>query len=448
MWEMLPSMRMFVEIFMPVFTVPSWRSWCDVMVAMLMTLGPRTMLRIFLSGKRGGLHDYSGRHGQDTYYNLFERSVWSPLDLMRRTTWMVFKFLLRTSTIKLVVDDTLLHKRGIQVFGKGWFRDAVASTKKRVATASGHNWVVLAAIYECQLLPLVIALPIMARLHVAGPNSPSCAALAREMIVDVMNLYPDLSFLLLGDGGYSNEVLLKDLPDLGKRINYIGRIRADAVLHDNIIPKQPKGKRGPKPTKGPKLPKPSEMARQPGSWQTVTVKGAVERVYEAISCLALYPTVLGQQVVRVIVVRDPEAKNNKDRYCYLICTDISMSLEQIVNHYSHRWAIETLFKACKQIMKIGDAQHYCQRSVETFVPCVLTYQAILQVWYILVGKDLPEAQEIRDHMGEWDTEWSLANMLRVFRRATINQAIKSNSGSYAELLELVKGMRDWVHLSV
>ena len=28
----------------------------------------------------------------------------------------------------LVLDDTLLHKRGKSVYGLGWFRDAVAST--------------------------------------------------------------------------------------------------------------------------------------------------------------------------------------------------------------------------------------------------------------------------------------------------------------------------------
>jgi hypothetical protein len=38
----------------------------------------------------------------------------------------------------------LAHKTGKGVWGLGWFRDAVASTRKRVATAPGHNWVVLA----------------------------------------------------------------------------------------------------------------------------------------------------------------------------------------------------------------------------------------------------------------------------------------------------------------
>jgi hypothetical protein len=42
-----------------------------------------------------------------------------------------------------VVDDALLHKRGKHVYGLGWFRDAVASTAKRVATAGGNQWVVV-----------------------------------------------------------------------------------------------------------------------------------------------------------------------------------------------------------------------------------------------------------------------------------------------------------------
>src|SRR5207253_9964016 len=79
----------------------------------------------------------------------------------------------------LLVDDTLAHKRGKSVWGLGWFRDAVASTKKRVATASGHNWVVV-AIAVC--LPFadapILALPLLARLHRPGKAPPSCPELA------------------------------------------------------------------------------------------------------------------------------------------------------------------------------------------------------------------------------------------------------------------------------
>jgi hypothetical protein len=32
------------------------------------------------------------------------------------------------------------------------------------------------------------------------------------------------------------------------------------------------------------------------------------------------------------------------------------------------------------------------------------------VWYITVGRDLAEAEELRALMGEWDSEWSLRHI--------------------------------------
>jgi hypothetical protein len=106
-----------------------------------------------------------------------------------------------------------------------------------------------------------------------------------------------------------------------------------------------------------------------------------------------------------------------------------------------------MFKASKQVMAIQEPQHFCQKSVEKVVPWVLAAQTLISVWYVLAGRFLPEAEEIRQHMGEWDTEWSLANMLRVLRRAIFNKAIQANSGSQAELLALLERLKNWVHLA-
>ena len=82
----------------------------------------------------------------------------------------------------LVVDDTLLHKRGKHVYGLGWFRDAVASTAKRVATASGNHWVVIGLAICIPGTNKIYCLPIYAKLHLAGKNHPSEATLAKEML--------------------------------------------------------------------------------------------------------------------------------------------------------------------------------------------------------------------------------------------------------------------------
>ena len=109
----------------------------------------------------------------------------------------------------LVVDDTLLHKRGKHVYGLGWFRDAVASTAKRVATASGNHWVVMGLAIRIPGTHKIYCLPIHAKLHLPGKGQPSEAALAKQMLDDVLAWFPDRKLIFLGDGAYSTKNLLE-----------------------------------------------------------------------------------------------------------------------------------------------------------------------------------------------------------------------------------------------
>src|SRR5262249_42445131 len=157
------------------------------------------------------------------------------------------------------VDDTLLHKTGKTVWGLGWFRDAVASTRKRVATASGHNWVVIAiAVVNPFNDKVIFALPLMARLHVAGKGQPSCAGLAAAMLREVLDHFPTRTFTLVGDGAYACKELLGDLPEV---VTFVGRMRGDAAVYDPTVPPRKKGKKGGrKAKKGARLPSPRDAA--------------------------------------------------------------------------------------------------------------------------------------------------------------------------------------------
>lgn len=456
MWQMLPSLEPFVEQFRSVFTTPSYHTHNAILLGWIMCLGAHRLLRVFLASSPSGLHDFSGPHGFDAEYNFFERSAWTPSDLFERLALFVITHLPLGVIIRLIVDDTLLHKRGVHVWGLGWFRDAVASTKNRVATASGHNWVVLAIAFEIPGVGIILALPIMARLHRSGEGLPTSAQLAREMLQELQRQYPDRRFLLLGDGEYTNSVLLDDLDGLGEQVEYIGRMRADAAIYDPKVPEQPKSKRGKKPKKGAKLPSPKELAKravppsqqaQPGEyqWQEVKVRAyGKERLLWACTLIALWPHVLGYRPIRVVVVHDPEGVMDD---CYLMATNLKESVSEIIRAFSWRWAIEVLFKASKQVLDIQDPQHYCKQSVEKVAPWVWGMQTLVSVWYVLAGRYEPEAAEIRQHMGEWDSEWSLANMLRVLRRATLNAEIKANSGSEVEMRDLLERLKNWVHLT-
>ena len=202
------------------------------------------------------------RHPFDRYCNFFSRSAWAVADLARCVAVQIVVALNPTGLLYLVVDDTLLHKRGKHVHGLGWFRDAVASTAKRVATASSNHWVVMGLAICIPKTDIILCLPIHCKLHLPGKGQLSEAALAREMVIDVRSWFPDRQLVLVGDGVYANERMFSQWSDLDEHVKYVGMMRCDAALYDPVPPKQPKGKRGPKPKKGWRLPSPKEAAKK------------------------------------------------------------------------------------------------------------------------------------------------------------------------------------------
>jgi hypothetical protein len=418
-----------------------------------MCLGKHTLLRVGDNTRPQDPPDHSRRHGLDAYYNFFERSSWMPKDLAYRVALLILTRLSFTGCITLLVDDSLAHKRGKSVWGLGWWRDAVASTKKRVATASGHNWVVMAvALCVPGTSRVILALPLLARLHLPGKGQPSCATLAKEMLDEILGWFPGREFTLVADGAYACKEMLGDFPR--PVVRFVGRMRGDAAVYDPQVPRQKKGKRGPKPTKGPRLPSPREAAKkadrkrtESGDWLwqavAVTIYGS-QRTLWAVSYVAVWPRVLGLVPIRIVVVRDPERRMDD---VYLFTTDLDASLEWVVEQFSWRWSIEVLFRASKQVLQIEAPQHYCQKSVEKVAPWVWGLQSVIMVWYLTAGQDLPQAQQMRQRLGPWDSEFSLRHMIQVLQRATLDATIQPNSASEPQLREFIQTLQNWALLA-
>jgi DDE superfamily endonuclease/Archaeal putative transposase ISC1217 len=449
---MIESLRPLVDGLAGAFTQPSFCTSCQWLLGWIMCLGKHTLQRTAHSAQPQTPPDHSGRHGLDSYYNFFERSAWTASGLAYRIAVLILTRLKFAGRITLLVDDTLAHKRGQSVWGLGWWRDAVASTKKRVATASGHNWVVLAVAYcpPWSNSP-ILALPLLARLHRPGKGQPSCASLAKEMLTEVLGWFPNRTFTLVGDGAYACKELLLDLDP---RVVAVGRMRGDAAIYDPQVPMAKKGQRGQKAKKGPRLPKPREAAAKadrkrtsvgPWLWRAIEVcVYGLSRNLSVVRYEAVWPRVLGLRRIQVLVVRDPE---DRQRDCYLFTTDLQATAEWVVTQFAWRWAIEVLFRASKQVMDIEAPHHWSQESVEKVAPWVWSMQSVIMVWYVTAGRDLPEALELREVMGDWDSEWSLRHMLQVLRRAILNVTINPNSADQAQLIDMVKTLKNWANLA-
>jgi hypothetical protein len=451
MFAIIESLEPIVQYLSPAFTQPSFQTHIEVFLGWIMCLGRRTEYAVFQTIQADTPVSRKERHPFDRFYNFFSRSAWKARELAYHVAVATVVGLNPKGLLYLVVDDTLLHKRGKHVYGLGWFRDAVASTAKRVATASGNHWVVVGLAIQIPGTEKIYCLPIHARLHLPGKGQPSEATLAKEMLQDVLQWFPSRKLVLLGDGAYSVKNLLGGLDE---RVTHVGVMRSDAAIYDPVPLKQPKSKRGPKPRKGLRLPSPKEAMKKahrnrngkgPWAWQWVeaTAYGVTRRL-QVLSFQAVWPKVLGLRPILVVLVRDPEG-NFKDTY--LFTTDLTADVSWVIAAYARRWSIEVAFKASKQVMKIEAPQHWCQQSIEKLSPWVWLMQSIISLWYLTEGRKLPQARAARKHFGEWDTEWSLAHMLRVLRAAILDQTITPTSATKADLHQLLRQLETYLNLA-
>jgi hypothetical protein len=451
MFTSIPSLDSVLQCLLPVFTQPSFQTQIEVLLGWVMCLSKRTEYGVFQTIQADTPVCRKERHPFDRFYNFFSRSAWTVHDLAHQVAVAIVVRLNPRGRLYLVVDDTLLHKRGKHVYALGWFRDAVASTAKRVATASGNHWVVVGLAICIPGTSKIYCLPIHAMLHLAGKNQKSEATLAKEMLQDILGWFPDRKLVFIGDGAYSANNLLGELDP---RVTYVGVMRADAAIYDPVVPKQPKGKRGRKPKKGPRLPNPKEVVKKadgnrrgrgPWTWQRVKATAyGVTRKLQVLSFQAVWPEVRGLVPILVVLVRDPLGKFDDK---YLFTTDVNAELSWVISTFSRRWSIEVAFKSSKQVMKIQAPQHWCRESIEKLSPWVWLMQSVISLWYITEGRKLPAAQAARRRFGAWDTEWSLAHMLRILRTAILENTLSAESATKADLYQLLDALESYLNLA-
>ena len=453
MWHMIPSLDAAVQALAPAFTHPSFCTHCQLVLGWLMCPGTHTLYRVSQTIHADEEISAAQRHPFDRFYNFFSRSGWTVSGLAHRVAVFAVTRLQVRGPLYLIVDDTLIHKRGQHVWGLGWFRDAVASTRKRVATASGNNWVVLGLAVPIPGCPgRVLCLPLLARLHLPGKNQPSCTALAGAMLQEVHAWFPDRSLILVGDGAYTCQTVLAALPPTG--VAFVGRMRGDAAVFDPRPARVAAGRRGPKPKKGARLLSPKAAAatadrqrngRGPWQWQpvSVTVYGQA-RTLRALSYPVVWPSVAGLRPVQVVVVRDPEGTMDD---AYLVTTEVNATAAWVIEAFAQRWSVEGLFRSSKQVLEIEAPQQWCPQSVEKLAPWVWLMQTVITIWYLSEGRALPAAQAARATMGSWDSEWSLRHMLKVVRRATFDTTINNLFAAETDLQQIIQTLKNCVNLA-
>jgi hypothetical protein len=202
--------------------------------------------------------------------------------------------------------------------------------------------------------------------------------------------------IVVGDGSYTNETVLKGLPP---KTTFIGRIRKDAKLFHLPRPED-QASLGRKRRYGQEAPTPEELLKDATvPWQEVNGFGAGKMHHFRVKTIGpvFWEKAGPEHPLRVMAVAPVGyrlRKGSKLLYrqpTYLICTDPNLALELFLQSALWRWDIEVNHRDEKQIIGVGQAQVRSAQSVSRQPALAVVSYAIL----LLAGAQAFQGQPTR-----------------------------------------------------
>ena len=168
------SLASLLAVFGPLFTAPSFRTFCGLACGFLAQTGKRTVCGM-LAG--AGL---SRAWPHDRAHWFFARACWNPDDLGLAVARLVVALLVPAGEpVVVAIDDTLFRRRGKKVWAASWFHDGSAPGPAK--TGYGNNWVIAAVVVRLPAVRRPVAIPVLAKLVIKDTSSASRLWLARRM---------------------------------------------------------------------------------------------------------------------------------------------------------------------------------------------------------------------------------------------------------------------------
>jgi hypothetical protein len=437
--ELTPSFLQLLQVFVPVFTAPSFETFVQIANGWVLSQRRRFVTDlIFTSGNVGKGH-------WSRFHRFFSHGAWDLDVLSMYLAKLVCTILAPGATLLWAVDDTLCRKRGLTVYGTGMHHDPLISSRAKPLVSWGHDWVVL-----CLLLvhpfwapSKVFALPIAMRLYrnrqgltkgkkkknksakpKHDPNHRTRPELARELLRLIADWFPRDDHLVLGDSAYGGQSVLSHLSD---HVHLISHVHPKGALYA-LPPLATEKRKGAPRKKGARLPGMAVWANDPKlPWTELTFdQFGLHAVLAVKTQQALYYKAGGQRLLNIVLTRDRQGKR-PDQMFY--CTKLDWDARQILSAYACRWAIECTFENSKQLLGLEDPANRLPLAVRRTAPMALLWYTLILVWCHQEGHKL-----IRFPNRPWyrrKAEPSFSDVLTTLRRVsyeTINHTLAPKQG--------------------
>jgi len=387
-------------------------------------------------------------------YRLFEKERFNREELFKPAKRAVLEKLPKDEPLVVVMDDTLIRKRGRQVYGAGWKRDPLGP-KFHDNFVWGQRFLQMSALLpdkagtgQARGIPINFIQapsPVKPRQDASSQaweiyrqqqkayKITSVGAKALQALRSTSEGYASKDIICAIDGGFTNRSLFRNIPE---KVTLIGRIRKDAKLFS--VPPEKTG-RGRQRWYGEPLPTP-EQVRQNDSipWETVEAFAVDQRqTFQVKRLLNVRWTPSGSRTVQVLALRPLAYRPYKgSRVCYrepayLVCTDQNMSAERILQAYLWRWEIELNFRDEKTLLGVGEAQVRKEKSTQNVPAFIVAAYAFLLLAGTTgqgQGKMLPRPKW---QLNTTALRSTTQQMISLFRSQLWGQAIDGNLRRFA-----------------
>jgi hypothetical protein len=362
-----------VTSFARLFGKRVWKYALVLLVGAILTPGQRTVAAVL---RIMGLE--AEQHFQN-YHRVLNRARWSSLELADLLLAWLVKVFVPNGPILVGIDDTIERRRGAKIKAKGIYREPVRSSKSHFVKASGLRWLSLMLLAPIPWAQRVWALPFLTALAPSeryyekqGRKRKKLTDWARQMFLQVRRWLPGRQLVGIGDGSFASIEFLWRLTKLPDPITMITRFRLDAALYEPAPPRLPHQKGAPR-KKGARLPTLLQVLADPKThWQTLTVPhwyGEKRRPVEIVSATAVwFHNGLPALPIRWVLIRDPWDRFEPQA---LLCTDQSLSPEQILQWFVLRWRVEVTFHEVRDHLGVETQRQWSDLAIARTTPLLL-----------------------------------------------------------------------------
>ena len=314
----------------------------------------------------------------ENYHRVLSRAVWSSLEASHILLGLLISAFAISGPIILGLDDTIERRRGAKIKAKGIYRDPVRSSHGHFVKASGLRWLSLMLLAPIPWAKRVWALPFLTILapserYYTGKvrKHKKLTEWAYQMVLQVRRWVPKRLLVVVADSSFAVIDLLWQLRQLENPICMITRFRMDAALYEpaNNVP----GRKGRPRKKGKRLLTLEKVAENKNTrWKCLTVQewyGEKQRLIEITSDMAVwYHSGQPALPIRWVIVRDPK-KIFKTQA--LLCTDVNISAEQIIQWFVRRWQVEVTFHEVRTHLGVETQRQWADLSILRSTPALL-----------------------------------------------------------------------------